>query len=94
VARGPHRYSEVAKREFEKNFQELVDSNIIQYSDSPRSSGVVPAAKKDGTTRLCVDSRGINACTKVHPFRLPTLTSLLNTLAAAKHPVQLSGFSK
>jgi hypothetical protein len=84
VSRGPYRYSEFAKREIEKHCEDLLRSNIIRYSDSPWSSGVVLAAKKDGTTRLCVDFRGINACTKIHPFPLPTFTSLLDTLAAAK----------
>jgi hypothetical protein len=63
VARGPYRYSESAKREIERHCQDLLDAGIIEYSDSSWSSGVVLAAKKDGTTRLCVDFRGINACT-------------------------------
>jgi hypothetical protein len=33
---------------------------------------------------MWVDFRGINAITNVHPFPLPTFTSLLDTIAAAR----------
>ena len=90
VARGPYRYSEFAKRQIEQHCQDLLDAGIIVPSTSPWSSGVVLAAKKDGSTRLCVDFRGINACTKIHPYPLPTFTSLLDTLAAAKPTIMSS----
>nr|XP_054753638.1 uncharacterized protein LOC129259368 [Lytechinus pictus] len=43
--------------------QEMLDKGIIQQSTSPYASPVVPVRKKDGTMRVCIDYRQLNART-------------------------------
>ena len=84
VYRPPYRYSEAAKREIEKQCQELLDADIIEVTNSPWSCGVVLAAKKDGSLRMCVDFRPINRLLKPEFQPLPTLPQVLDTMANAK----------
>ena len=81
VMRPPYRYSEDAKREIERQCQELLDAGIIEISDSPWSSSVVLAKKKDGSYRMCVDLRSINKLVKPAYYPLPTLPQIFDTIA-------------
>ena len=51
--------------------EEMLEQGVIQPSQSPWASPIVLVAKKDGTTRLCVDYRRLNAVTKLDVFPLP-----------------------
>ena len=69
----PRRFPEVVNQEIEKQCLELQLLDIIEPSQSPYSSPVVPIRKKDGTTQLCIDYRKLNSVTKPDKFPLPNL---------------------
>jgi hypothetical protein len=69
----PRRFPEVVNKEIEDQCRELELLDVIEPSSSPWSSPVVPIRKKDGSLRLCIDYRKLNAVTKPDRFPLPNL---------------------
>ena len=65
--------------------EEMLEQGIIQPSQSPWASPIVLVAKKDGTTRFCVDYRKLNAVTKLDVFPLPRVDDSLDLLAKSKY---------
>ncbi|KAK6036368.1 zinc knuckle [Cooperia oncophora] len=53
---------------------------VIEDSQSPWASPIVLVAKKDGTTRLCVDYREVNKVTKKDSYPLPPIDITLQNL--------------
>ena len=51
---------------------------------SPAGAPVIFAPKKDGTLRLCVDYRGLNAITVKNRYPIPLISELLDRLHGAK----------
>nr|VZI35503.1 unnamed protein product [Spirometra erinaceieuropaei] len=75
----PLRYRE----EFNKLLDELLQAKIIQPSLSPWASPIALVPKKDGSVRLCVDYRRLNAVTVRDSFPLPRLDDTLDALGNA-----------
>lgn len=46
-----------------KELKELLDMGIVEHSQSPYSSCLLPVSKKDGSLRLCFDYRKLNTVT-------------------------------
>ena len=63
--------------------QELVGKGIVQPSCSPYASPIVVVQKKDGTIRLCVDYRQLNAKTRKDAYPLPRIEESLDALTGA-----------
>ena len=59
----------------------MLKQGVITNSNSPWASPVVLVAKKDGSTRFCVDYRKLNAITKLDSFPLPRVDDSLDLLA-------------
>lgn len=68
----------------ESIIQQLLQSNMIQPSQSPYSSPVILVKKKDGTWRLCVDYRQLNSNTVKNKYLIPIIEDLLDELLGAK----------
>lgn len=59
----PYRYPYAQKLEIEAQVTKLLENGWIQPSNSPFSSPVLLLKMKDGSWRMCVDYRGLNALT-------------------------------
>ena len=63
--------------------QDLLDRRIIRRSVSPFASPVVLVRKRDGTLRLCIDYRQLNAKTVKDAFPLPRIEEALECLGGS-----------
>jgi hypothetical protein len=71
-----------------KTLREFIDENLktgfIRPSNSPFGAPVLFIKKTDGSLRLCVDFRQLNAITRKDKYPLPLTSELLDTLSRAK----------
>ena len=80
----------IAKRPYRMSVEELVelkdllDKEYIKPSASPWGSPVLFVKKKDGSMRLCIDYRSLNAVTIKNKYPLPRIDDLLDQLRKAK----------
>lgn len=71
--------------EMARQIEELLESGLIGKSLSPCAVPTVLAPKKEGTWRLCTDSRTINKITIRYRFLIPRTEDLLDCLGSAKY---------
>lgn len=83
VQRRPHQMSPAEKAIVREKVQSLLDANIIRESSSPFASPIVLVKKKDGTDRLCVDYRELNANTRPEHYPLPRIEEQVDRLNGA-----------
>ncbi|XP_018578328.2 uncharacterized protein LOC108916531 [Anoplophora glabripennis] len=79
-----YRCTEARKRAINEEVAEMLRSGIIRRSASDYSSPVVMVPKKDGTSRLCVDYRGLNAKTVAEVSHLPPIPDTHRELGTAR----------
>lgn len=84
IAKRAYRLSPVKRAELEQQIKELISSGRISPSDSPFAAPVLFVKKKDGSSRLCVDYRGLNNATVKSKFPLPLIEDVLDSLHGAK----------
>ena len=63
----PHAYCEQVQQEL----KEMFHHGIIEPSQSDWAAPMVLVKKKDGTLRVCVDYRRLNAISRVHAYPMP-----------------------
>ena len=75
----------IQERDLQRQIEEWIKSGVIEPSNAPWSSALVPVAKKN-TTRLrwCVDFRSLNQVTIKDSYPLPNIPATLNKLAGSK----------
>jgi hypothetical protein len=70
--------------ELKSQLQELLDKGYIRPSPSPWGCPALFVKKKDGSLRMCVDYRPLNAVTIKNKYPLPRIDVLFDQLAGAK----------
>jgi transposase InsO family protein len=70
----PRKFSEPINQEIDRQCNELLELDIIEYSNSQWASPVVPVRKKNGELRMCIDYRKLNSVTKTDKFPMPNLS--------------------
>ena len=71
--------------EIRNQVQELLDKGRIRESISPCAVPTVLSLKKDGTWRMCIDSRAINKITMRYRLPLPRIYYLLDCVKGARY---------
>ena len=77
--------SEPELKELRKNLEENLSNGYIRPSKSPAGASILFVKKKDGTYRMCVDYRKLNALTKKDRYPLPLIEENLNRIRSAKY---------
>jgi hypothetical protein len=84
ISKRPYRMPPKELAELKVQLQELLDKGYIRPSSSPWGSPALFVKKKDGSLRMCVDYRPLNAVTIKNKYTLPRVVVLFDQLAGAK----------
>jgi hypothetical protein len=84
ISKRPYRMPPKELAELKNQPQKLLDKGYIRLSSSPLGCPALFVKKKDGSLRLCVDYRLLNAVTIKNKYPLPRIDVLFDQLAGAK----------
>ena len=79
-----YRLSEKELVELKTQLEDLVNRGFITPSTSPYAAPVLFVPKKDGTSRMVIDYRLLNAITVKNRYPLPRIDELMDRLQGAK----------
>ncbi|XP_071055711.1 uncharacterized protein [Onthophagus taurus] len=80
----PYRLPYAERESVKSMIDDLLKAGIIRESTSEYSSPVILVPKKDGSQRLCVDYRRLNAITRKSHVTMPSIDEQLDMLAGNK----------
>jgi hypothetical protein len=84
ISKRPYSMPPKELAELKTQLQELIDKGYIRPSSSPWGRPALFVKKKDGSLRMCVDYRPLNAVTIKNKYPLPRIDVLFDQLAGAK----------
>ena len=73
-----YRKSVAERKEIQAEIDKMLEAGVIRPSNSPWSAPVIIIPKKDGTKRMCVDYRKLNAITTLEVWPLPVIRDILD----------------
>src|SRR3984885_3118416 len=76
--------SQVERETLRNYIDDMLRRGFIQPSTSPAASPVLFVKKVNGSLRLCVDYRGLNAITTPNRYPLPLVSDLLDTIRGSR----------
>ncbi len=80
VRKRPYKVSLEKQQFIESEVRNLLARKIVRPSVSPWAAPVVVVPKKDGSSRLCVDYRGLNIKTHLDAYPMPQIQDILESL--------------
>jgi transposase InsO family protein len=83
VWRAPYRLSPAERAEVEKQIKHLLEMGYVVPSSSPFGAPILFVPKPDGSLRMCMDFRALNAITVKNKYALPRVDDLLDSLGGA-----------
>ena len=84
VAQPYRRIAPHLMEEVHQHLKELLEKDVIEESVSPYAAPIVVVRKKDGSIRLCIDYRKLNAETIPDAYPLPRIEESFDALSGAK----------
>ena len=79
----PYRLSPKELEEAKRQIADLLAKGFIQPSQSPFGAPILFVQKKDGSLRMCIDYRALNAITSRNRYPLPNIADLLDRFTGA-----------
>ncbi|KAG0420474.1 Transposon Tf2-6 polyprotein [Dictyocoela roeselum] len=80
IALTPYKVPLNIRKQTKAEIKRLLELKIIQKSNSPFNSPALPIFKRDGTVRLAIDYRRINANTTPESYPFPEMTDIITDL--------------
>ena len=84
IAQRPYRVPDKMKTQVEEQIRNLLEEGIIEESTSYWASPVVPVLKPNGSIRVCIDYRRLNAVTNKLEYYMPMLEDVLEKVGPCK----------
>ena len=85
ISKPAYRLSASEAVEVERQLADYLSKGFIRKSFSPWALPILLVKKKDGSMRMCVDYRSLNAVTIKNKYPLPKIDELFDQLKGAKY---------
>ena len=85
VSLPPRRLAHSQRDVIAQQIETLKDKGFVEKSYSPYGAPIVPVMKKDGSLRLCIDYRQLNAKTIPAVYPIPRADDILDSLHGSKY---------